>query len=299
MILHQLFCEADDFCTPYLPEWHQTRLQNGDKKRNKSKCLCESEIISIVVYYPLGGYRTFKWLYVKYLLVYGRQKFPRLPSYNRFVELMREILEPLTAFMQSRCGKSAGTAFVDSTALRMCENSRIPCHKTFAEQAGRSKSSTGWFYSFKLHFTVNDCGDILSFCLTRGHVDDRTPVPYLAKQLIGKLFGDLGYLSQKLTDLLATQDVELITTLKKNMKPRVIAAFDKLILRKRSIIETINDQLKNIFSLEHSRHRSLINFLVNAIPVWSPFLSSQKILFKSTSAAFVAFALMTLMSDSG
>jgi len=150
-----------------------------------------------------------------------------------------------------------------------------------------------------LHFTVNDCGDILSFCLTRGHVDDRTPVPYLAKQLIGKLFGDRGYLSQKLTDLLATQDVELITTLKKNMKPRVIAAFDKLILRKRSIIETINDQLKNIFSLEHSRHRSLINFLVNAIPVWSPFLSSQKTLFKSTSAAFVAFALMTLMSNSG
>ena len=90
-------------------------------------------------------------------------------------------------------------------------------------------------------------------------------VPYLANDLIGELFGDRGYISKKLTELLATQDVELITTLKKNMKPRFLAAFDKPILRKRSIIETINDQLKNIFNLEHSRHRSLSNFLVNAI----------------------------------
>jgi hypothetical protein len=149
--------------------------------------------------------------------------------------------------------------------LCVCKNIRIPRHKTFAEQAGRGKSSTGWFYGFKLHLIVNDCGDILSFCLTRGNVDDRKPVPFLAKELIGKLFGDRGYISKKLTELLETQDVELITTLKKNMKPRVIAAFDKLILRKRSIIETINNQLKNIFVLDHSRHRSLINFLVNAI----------------------------------
>jgi hypothetical protein len=221
--------------------------------------------MTIVVYFQISGYRTFKHFYLRHVLVHWRQSFPRLPSYHRFVELMAEVLNPLTAFMHRRCGKSDGIAFVDSTPLCVCKNIRIPRHKTFADHAGRSKSSTGWFYGFKLHFTVNDCGDILSFCLTRGNVDDRTPVPYLVKDLIGKLFGDRGYLSKKLTELLATQDMELITTLKKNMKPRVIAAFDKLILRKRSIIETINDQLKNIFSLEHSRHRSLINFLVNAI----------------------------------
>ena len=107
---------------------------------------------------------------------------------------------------------------------------------------------------FKLHIIVNECGEILSFSITTGHVDDREPVPKLAKQLIGKLFGDRGYISKKLTELLAIKDVELITTLKKNMKPKVIAAFDALVLRKRCIIETINDQLKNIFQLEHSRH---------------------------------------------
>jgi hypothetical protein len=140
-----------------------------------------------VVYYQISGYRTFTWFYLKYVLVYWRQEFPRLPSYNRFVELMAEVLEPLATFMQSRCGKSQGIAFVDSTALRACENIHIPRHKTFAEKAGRSKSSTGWFYGFKLHFTVNDCGDILSFCLTRANVDNRVPAPYLAQNLSGKL----------------------------------------------------------------------------------------------------------------
>jgi hypothetical protein len=265
MILHQLFSDIDDFCRDTLPEWKKTQLANGDKKRNRSKCLCESEIMTIMVSFQTSGYRTFKHFYLRYVKVYWQQAFPRLPSYNRFVELQAEVLNPLAAFMQSRCVKSQGIAFVDSTALRVCENIRIPRHKTFVGYAGRSQSSTGWFYGFKLHFAVNDCGEPLSFCFTRGNVDDRKPVPYLAKGLIGKLFGDRGYISQKLTALLATQDVELITTLKKNMKPRVIATFDKLLLRKRSIIETINDQLKNIYSLEHSRHRSLINFLVNAV----------------------------------
>lgn len=172
---------------------------------------------------------------------------------------------PLTAFMKTRCGTSQGIAFVDSTPLRVCKNIRIPRHKTFVEDAGRGKSSTGWFYGFKLHLIINDQGEILSFCITPGNVDDRKPVPKLVKDLIGKLFGDRGYISKKLAQLLASQDMTLITTLKKNMKAQAITAFDKLILRKRSIIETINDQLKNIFDLEHSRHRSLLNYLSNIV----------------------------------
>jgi len=265
MKLHQLFCDADDFCNEFIPIWKRSLIQSGHKKRNRSKCLCESEIITIVVSFQMSGYKNFKTFYLMQVMKTMRSAFPRLPSYNRFVELMAEVLQPLAAFMESRCGKSDGIAFVDSTSLRVCENIRIPRHKTFADEAGRAKSSTGWFYGFKLHFTVNDRGDILSFCLTCANVDDRKPVPFLANNLMGKLFGDKGYISKELSALLAAQDVELITTLKKNMKPRFIRAFDKLILRKRSIIETINDQLKNIFNLEHSRHRSLINFLVNAI----------------------------------
>jgi len=266
MNLDQLFTDIDDFCHHVVPSQKSNRLPSEIKKRHRQKCLCESEIMSIVIAYQMSGYRTFKWFYLKHVMVFWQKAFPTLPSYNRFVELMSSCLEPLTAFMQSRCGKSEGIAFIDSTPLCVCDNLRIARHKTFAGVPGRSKSSTGWFYGFKLHFTVNDCGDILSFCLTRGNVDDRTTVLILAKNWFGKLLGDKGYISQKLTALLAQEyDVELITSIKKNMKSRVLAAFDKLILRKCSIIETINDQLKNVFNLEHSRHRSLTNFALNVV----------------------------------
>jgi hypothetical protein len=191
--------------------------------------------------------------------------FPQPAQFNRFIELIPNLLSPLTAYMKSRCRTSKVIAFVDSTSLGVCKNIRIPRHKTFVNEAGRGKSSTGWFYGFKLHLIINDRGEILSFCITPGHVDDRKPVPKLVKQLVGKLFGDRGYISKKLTHWLASQDVQLITTLKKNMKTRTLDAFDQVVLRKRSLIETLNDQLKNIFNLEHSRNRSLLNYLSNVV----------------------------------
>ena len=90
-----------------------------------------------------------------------------------------------------------------------------------------------------------------------------SPVPKMIKNFIGKLFGDKGYISKKLAELLGINDVELITKLKKNMKPKMIKLFDRILLRKRSIIETINDQLKNISQIEHLRHRSLTNCMIN------------------------------------
>lgn len=265
MSLTRLFCDADDFCQWFIAEWEKTLIEDGTKKRLRKRSLSQSEIITIIVHYHQSGYKTFKWFYEKYVCKRMQQEFPKLVSYNRFIELLADALIPLTFFMQSRCCKGDGIAFIDSTPLRVCKNLRIPRHKTFKEDAGRSKSSTGWFYGFKLHLLVDDCGNVLSFRITRGNVDDRTPVPSMLKNFIGKVFGDRGYVSKKLADLLALDEVEFITTLKKNMKPRVLAAFDKLLLRKRSIIETINDQLKNIFDLEHSRHRSLTNYMINIV----------------------------------
>jgi hypothetical protein len=263
MKLTQLFCDVDDFCQTFIPAWQEKQLTNGDRKRNRAHRMSYSEMITLLVSYHQSGFRTFKWFYQKHVQRYWQSEFPKLLSYNRFIELVPTIIVPLTTFMNSRCGTSQGLAFIDSTPLKVCKNIRIPRHKTFVRQAGRGKSSTGWFYGFKLHLIVNDQGEILSFCITAGNVDDRKPVPKLVKSLTGKLFGDRGYISKKLTKLLASQDIELITTLKKNMKAQAIDAFDQLLLRKRSIIETINDQLKNIFDLEHSRHRSLTNYLSN------------------------------------
>ena len=266
MNVTQIFCDADDFCQEFIPNWQKTLVEDGETKtRVRERSVCESEIITLVVCFHISGYRTFKWFYLRHAQKFWMAKFPGLPSYNRFVEVMADVLIPIAAFMQSRCVKGKGIAFVDSTSLCVCKNIRIPRHKTFKDVAGRGKSSTGWFYGFKLHLMVDDCGEILSFSITRGNVDDRVPVPKMARNFIGKLFGDKGYISKKLTELLAIDDVELITKLKKNMKPKVIALFDKVLLRKRSIIETINDQLKNISQIEHSRHRSLTNCMINVV----------------------------------
>jgi len=265
MSLTRLFCDADDFCQGFIAEWKKTQLEDGSKKRHRKRSLSHSEIITIIVFYHQSGYKTFKWFYERYVCERLNKEFPKLVSYNRFIELLPDVLIPLTIFIQSRCKSGNGIAFIDSTPLRVCDNLRIPRHKTFKGEAERGKSSTGWFYGFKLHLLVDDCGEILSFRITRGNVDDRKPVPEMLKNFIGKVFGDRGYISKKLTELLETDEVELITTLRKNMKPRVLAAFDKLLLRKRSIIETINDQIKNIFDLEHSRHRSLTNYMINVV----------------------------------
>jgi hypothetical protein len=99
-------------------------------------------------------------------------------------------------------------------------------------------------------------------------VDDRAPVDRLIKGLFGKLFADKGYISRELFERLFFNDkqhLQLITKLKKGMKNRLMPLFDKIMLRKRSIVESVIDQFKNISQIEHSRHRSAVNFFVNLI----------------------------------
>ena len=198
MSVTQIFCDADDFCQRFISDWKKARLEGEEKTptRARARSVCESEIITRVVCYHLSGYRTFKGFYQRPVQKYWLADFPGLPSYNRFIEVMPDVLMPIAAFMQNRCGKGNGIAFVGSTPLCVCKNIRIPRHKTFKDVAGRGKPSTVWFYGFKLHLMVDGCGKTLSFSITRGNVDGRVPVPKRAKNIIGKLFGDKGYISR-------------------------------------------------------------------------------------------------------
>ena len=223
-------------------------------------------MMTIVILFQQSHYRTFKAYYTEYVQRHLQSEFPTLVSYQRFIELMPTLLVPLVACLHTQLGQCTGVSFIDSTKLCVCHNARIPQHRVFDGIAARGKTSVGWFYGFKLHQVVNDEGELLAFCLTPGKIDDRRPVPKLAKRLFGTLFGDKGYLSQPLAEqLLVTQGLRLITKLRKKMRNRLLLLSDKLLLRKRAIIETINDQLKNIGQIEHSRHRSPINFLVHLI----------------------------------
>jgi hypothetical protein len=153
---------------------------------------------------------------------------------------------------------------VDSTKIAVCHNKRIRRNRVFAGFAGTGKSSTGRFHGFKLHSVCNGKGELLSFVLTPANVDDRNPqtVKMLTKKLFGKLFGYRGYISQSLFETLFNEGIHMVTGIKSNMKNRLMPLHDRILLRKRSIIETINDELKNICEVEHSRHRSVHNFIM-------------------------------------
>ncbi len=262
--LTHLFCQVDDFWQAFAPYWYQYLLTSGKMTRIRKASVCESEIMTIIILFHQSDYRTFKGFYMKYVRVHLTDEFPTLVSYSRFVRLMQRVAIPLYAYLRvCGLGQCTGISFVDSTPLRVCHNRRIERHRVFAGLAERGKTSMGWFFGFKLHLVVNDRGELLDFRLTPGNEHDTKPVKGLIKRLFGKLFGDKGYLSQPLKDELWQQGIQLITSIRRNMKPQLMELTDKLLLRKRSIIETINDQLKNISQIEHSRHRSIDNFFVN------------------------------------
>jgi Transposase DDE domain len=264
MSLLELFCAVDDFWLDFEPQWKTHQVQSG-QQRERAGQLCPSEVMTILIHFHQSHYRTFKAYYTQYVQVHLRKEFPRLVSYQRFVALIPDMMLSMLAYLQSRYGACTGISFIDSTSLEVCDPKRISSHRVFAADAKRGKTSMGWFYGFKLHLAVNDRGDLLACCLTPGNVDDRAPVPRMVKRLRGKLFGDRGYISAPLSQLLFEQGLQLITRLRKNMKNRLMHLSDKLLLRKRAIIESIIDQLKNISQIEHSRHRSPTNFVVHLI----------------------------------
>ena len=263
--LTELFCKIDDFCGAYEKYLKQRLIESGEKKRNRTTKLSTSEMMTIVVLFHHMGFRNFKTFYLDYVCIHLRKEFPQLISYDRFVALTPTILPFLSMYLMVNRGKATGISYMDSTPIAVCHNMRINRNKVFAGLARRGKSSTGWFYGFKLHLVINEHGELLNFCLTAGNVNDRKPVTKMVKLLTGKLFGDRGYISQELFSQLLEQGLQLITTVRKNMKNKFMPLMDKILLRKRFIIETVNDQLKNISQIEHSRHRSVLNFMVNLV----------------------------------
>lgn len=265
----EIFFMADEFCKIFDQMMAKYTLREH-KKRKYYRCstMSKSEIIVIIILFHNSGYRCLKHFYIEQVCKHMRHLFPAVVSYNRFVELEKDVAIPLALFIKKiLLGKCTGVSFVDSTPLRVCRNQRIHMHKTFKGIAQRGKCSMGWFFGFKLHLICNEKGELLNFMITPGDIDDRKPLEYKAfvDFIYGKLIGDKGYIGKRLFERLFVDGIQLITKLKSNMKGALISVSDKLLLRKRAIIETINDELKNIAQVEHSRHRSFDNFIVNTL----------------------------------
>lgn len=264
--LVELFVHVDDFCQAFLPTLEKQLLQSGFIQRRRERSLSLSEVMTILIHFHQSHYRNFKAYYCEHVLLHLRREFPGLVSYTRFVDFIPSALLPLCAYFRHTClGDCTSLSFIDSTSLEVCLTQRIASHKVFAGFAERGKTSTGWFFGFKLHLVINDRGELLNVQLTPGNVDDRKPVPRLVRKLFGKVFGDKGYVSKPLYELLRqTLGVQLVTKLRSNSKNRLpMSLIDRILLRKRALVETVIDQLKNISQIEHSRHRSVANFMVN------------------------------------
>jgi hypothetical protein len=260
-----LFCHVDDFWQEFAPHWRQAHLASGERQRQRQGRLCESESMTILIHFHQARYRDFKTYYTSYVLKHLHTEFPQLVSYTRFVQRIPSVLVPLCASLRRCYGTCSGVSFIDFTALAVCHNRRLAQHQVFEGVAAHGKTWVDWFFGFKLHVVVNDREELLVCKLTPGNTDDRAPVPTLAQRLFGKLFGDKSYLSASLFEDLWECGVVLVTKVRANMKNRLMEMTDKLLLRQRSIIETIVDQLKNISQIEHSRHRTLLNFMSNLV----------------------------------
>lgn len=267
--LIEIFIAVDDFFKEFETEINKTRLLDPNKSvRNRKSMLCESEMMTILIAFHHSHYTNFKAFYKEYVCQFWTDLFPGLISYERFNQTQHRVMIPMMAFLSIKAlSFSRGVNFIDSTPLRVCHIKREKQHKVFKNLAAKSRGTMGWYYGFKLHLVINDKGELLSFYLSKANVDDRNikVLQTLTKNIFGKLYGDRGYISKTLTDFLWNDGISLVYKRKRNMKKQNLSDEDKLFLRKRSLIESVNDELKNICSIEHTRHRSLRGFLNNLV----------------------------------
>jgi len=276
----RIFVDVDDFVKDLdLFSMKKQLLGDGVARRDRKTILTLSEMMTIYIGFHVSNHTNFKSYYKDFLSVHFKHLFPNLISYERFNQSQNRLFMPLMLYINNRClGQCTGISYVDSTTLPVCHIKREKQHKVFKGIAQKSKSTMGWFFGFKIHLIINDKGEILSFCFSRANVDDRDTkiMAIMTKEVFGKLFGDRGYIDQKLAEYLWNDGVELIYKRRKNMKSMNLSDTDKILLRKRALIETVNDELKNICSIQHTRHRSLQGFLNNAISALIAYQSFDK-----------------------
>lgn len=266
-MITEIFYIVDTFCKNFKNKFEEKLITSTStsKRRNRKSRLVDSEVMTIMILFHQSHYRNFKHFYIDHVCKYLKADFPSLVSYNRFVELQKSVLVHLCCFFHTLKGEKTGIYFIDSTSLDVCNIKREHQNKVFKGLAEKSKSTMGWFYGFKLHLVINDKGEIMACKLTGAKTDDRSVIDVLTEGLTGKIVGDKGYIKKSIAENLFARNLKLITKVKKNMKNILMPLIDKVLLRKRAIVETVNDQLKNISQIEHTRHRSIFNFATNVI----------------------------------
>ncbi len=292
MELTTIFYHTDEFCKFFEKEFGTRVLSDGRGLRQKAGALSLSEVISIAIYYHQSGYKTFKDYYTRSAEL--KLAFPTMPTYNRFIELQQKAFIPMALFAKLRSsGKCDGISFIDSFPLEVSHQKRISSHKTFKGLAARGKTSTGWFYGFKVHVIINGNGEILDFTITPGNVADNNVevIERMMKNISGKVYGDKGYLlNPDLLQKLLSKGIHIFTKVRSNMKNKFMDLQDKFMLKKRGVIESVGAVLKEDLNIEHSRYRSPITLFINvfsALAAYS-FRKNKPSIYKNSSELVIA-----------
>jgi hypothetical protein len=263
-IITEIFCFVDEFCKIFESELQKKMIANKRYRKRPTRISSAtlSEILTILILYSLSPCKNFKFYY---LTCVTKEDFPNKLSYQRFVYLIPRALQPMSILIKAMKGEENGEYFIDATSLAICGLKRTSANKVFKGFAEIGKTTKGWFFGFKLHLIINTKGEIMNIVMTKAATNDVTQMELLAKNLIGKLYGDKGYISQKLAEKLLSRGLCLITGIRSKMKNKLMLTKDKIMLKKRSLIETVFDYLKNKFNLEHTRHRSMVNCFVHIL----------------------------------
>lgn len=263
-MLTEIFCQIDDFCKLFFKKEQKISSKSNNKKAGRKPKMHTSEILTILVYYHYSGFKNFKSYYNLLILGEFKSAFSVPVSYNRFIELRQESCKMLALFAQSNAfGICDKYSIIDSCKLEVCHIRREYSHKVFKGLATKGKTSTGWFFGFKMHVIINSSGEIINFFITPGNIPDNNVkvIDFLTQNVFGKITGDKGYMG--LFNHLWAKGIKLITKIRKNMKNKLLDFEDKLLLKKRSTIESVFGILKNKFSLQSTSFRSVSAFFSN------------------------------------
>jgi hypothetical protein len=218
----QIFCELDDFVNACEKLVGSKLIGSTSPQSVNEPGIALSEMMCIEVLYHLSGYKCFQYYYQQ-AVAQGplRSYFPGAPSYSRFVQLKPRLLALIICYLNCcRLGRLCGLYYADSTSIAVCHNRRIHSNKVFAGKARRGKTSTGWFYGFKLFLVVNAFGEIIRVVFTGGNVADNNTNQLLKlfDKLTGWAFADKGFINQSALELLLQKGLHLITGIRNNMK---------------------------------------------------------------------------------
>lgn len=264
--LLDMFCRIDDFCNEFDQHAEDCLLRGPNSGKRGPRCgLITSEIMTILLMFHHVRFRDFKTFYTQYVERHWQSAFPGLPSYSRFISIMKQAIFPMTLFAQLNTGKRTGIYYIDSSCLPACHLNRSKRHKTFESIAQYGRTSIGWFFGLKLHVVINERGDLVAFKITQGHQHDSQEALSLLKPLEGLAFGDKGYLGKKIFEELMKSGLKLITRKRKNMKPDQLSDYEQQLLNHRGIVETVIGHLKHHYQIWHTRHRSVCNSMTHLV----------------------------------